>query len=127
LRQGLANAAATCGGDTHARCVCTALVLQASTQFEGLGSPITSIDITCDGKWVVATTDSYLLLANRKALAGATCVLTQYCSRVYRQLVPLSLMTTKLLQACPGASTTVHVEEPYLCTHLWLTHKTAVL
>lgn len=54
-------------------CVLSAMpLLQASTQFEGLGSPITSIDITCDGDWVLATTDTYLLLANRKALAGAT-------------------------------------------------------
>lgn len=61
-----------CCWDTRALCaVRHARVLQASTNFEGLGSPITSIDITCDGEWVLATTDTYLLLANRKALAGA--------------------------------------------------------
>ena len=35
---------------------------QAKTSFPGLGQPITSIDVTHDGKWVLATTDTYLLL-----------------------------------------------------------------
>jgi WD40 repeat protein len=34
----------------------------AKTAFPGLGSPITHIDVTFDGKWVLATTDSYLIL-----------------------------------------------------------------
>ncbi|PIN10397.1 Protein involved in vacuole import and degradation [Handroanthus impetiginosus] len=35
---------------------------QAKTAFPGLGSPITSVDVTYDGKWVLATTDTYLIL-----------------------------------------------------------------
>ncbi|KAK4784451.1 hypothetical protein SAY86_018819 [Trapa natans] len=35
---------------------------QAKTAFPGLGSPITHVDVTYDGKWVLATTDTYLLL-----------------------------------------------------------------
>ncbi|XP_004505213.1 protein CYPRO4 [Cicer arietinum] len=35
---------------------------QAKTAFPGLGSPITSVDVTFDGKWVLGTTDTYLVL-----------------------------------------------------------------
>ncbi|KAJ8447401.1 hypothetical protein Cgig2_019395 [Carnegiea gigantea] len=35
---------------------------QAKTAFPGLGSPITHVDVTYDGKWVVGTTDTYLIL-----------------------------------------------------------------
>jgi hypothetical protein len=35
---------------------------QAKTVFPGLGSPITHVDVTYDGKWVLATTDSYMIL-----------------------------------------------------------------
>ncbi|KAJ9175322.1 hypothetical protein P3X46_013887 [Hevea brasiliensis] len=35
---------------------------QAKTAFPGLGSPITQVDVTYDGKWVLGTTDTYLIL-----------------------------------------------------------------
>ncbi|KAF5951734.1 hypothetical protein HYC85_009678 [Camellia sinensis] len=35
---------------------------QAKTAFPGLGSPITHVDVTYDGKWVLGTTDTYLIL-----------------------------------------------------------------
>lgn len=35
---------------------------QAKTAFPGLGSPITHVDVTFDGKWIVGTTDTYLVL-----------------------------------------------------------------
>ncbi|OAY38957.1 protein CYPRO4 [Manihot esculenta] len=35
---------------------------QARTAFPGLGSPITHVDVTYDGKWVLGTTDTYLVL-----------------------------------------------------------------
>lgn len=35
---------------------------QAKTAFPGLGSPITSVDVTYDGKWILGTTDTYLVL-----------------------------------------------------------------
>ncbi|KAI5059577.1 hypothetical protein GOP47_0026179 [Adiantum capillus-veneris] len=34
----------------------------AKTAFPGLGSPITHIDVTFDGKWILATSDTYLVL-----------------------------------------------------------------
>lgn len=35
---------------------------QAKTAFPGLGSPVTHVDVTYDGKWIVGTTDAYLVL-----------------------------------------------------------------
>ncbi|CAL0319054.1 unnamed protein product [Lupinus luteus] len=35
---------------------------QAKTAFPGLGSPITHVDVTFDGKWIVGTTDTYLVI-----------------------------------------------------------------
>ncbi|PNW71515.1 hypothetical protein CHLRE_16g657550v5 [Chlamydomonas reinhardtii] len=35
---------------------------QAKTSIPGLGAPITAVDVTYDGKWVLATTDHYLML-----------------------------------------------------------------
>ncbi|KAL4615448.1 hypothetical protein ACB092_07G125500 [Castanea dentata] len=35
---------------------------QAKTAFPGLGSPITHVDVTFDGKWILGTTDTYLVL-----------------------------------------------------------------
>eukprot|EP00798_Chlamydomonas_sp_ICE-L_P024533 gene24531-10138_t len=35
---------------------------KAQTAIPGLGAPITAIDVTYDGKWVVATTDHYLMV-----------------------------------------------------------------
>ncbi|XP_020083195.1 protein CYPRO4-like [Ananas comosus] len=34
----------------------------AKTAFPGLGSPITNVDVTFDGKWILGTTDTYLIL-----------------------------------------------------------------
>ncbi|XP_072979503.1 protein CYPRO4-like [Typha angustifolia] len=34
----------------------------AKTAFPGLGSPITYVDVTFDGKWILGTTDTYLIL-----------------------------------------------------------------
>jgi hypothetical protein len=35
---------------------------QAKTSIPGLGKPIAAIDVTYDGRWVLATTDDYLLV-----------------------------------------------------------------
>ncbi|KAG6466728.1 protein CYPRO4-like [Zingiber officinale] len=34
----------------------------AKTAFPGLGSPVTHVDVTFDGKWILGTTDTYLIL-----------------------------------------------------------------
>ncbi|KAF8054815.1 hypothetical protein N665_1312s0008 [Sinapis alba] len=35
---------------------------QAKTAFPGLGSPVTHVDVSYDGKWILGTTDTYLVL-----------------------------------------------------------------
>lgn len=40
----------------------TTSMRMAKTAFPGLGSPITHIDVTYDGKWILGTTDSYMIL-----------------------------------------------------------------
>jgi len=34
----------------------------AKTAIPGLGAPITNVDVTYDGKWVLATTDKYVMV-----------------------------------------------------------------
>lgn len=48
--------------DGRVRLYSTTTMRQAKTSFPGLGSPITHIDATFDGKWVLATTDAYVML-----------------------------------------------------------------
>lgn len=36
--------------------------VQAKTSIPGLGKAITSVDVTYDGNWVLATTDDYLMV-----------------------------------------------------------------
>lgn len=35
---------------------------RANTAIPGLGGPITAVDVTYDGKWVLATTKNYLMV-----------------------------------------------------------------
>ena len=35
---------------------------RANTAIPGLGAPITAVDVTYDGKWVLATTNNYLMV-----------------------------------------------------------------
>eukprot|EP00252_Welwitschia_mirabilis_P018733 TRINITY_DN4180_c0_g1_i1.p1 TRINITY_DN4180_c0_g1~~TRINITY_DN4180_c0_g1_i1.p1 ORF type:complete len:608 (+),score=130.48 TRINITY_DN4180_c0_g1_i1:196-2019(+) len=48
--------------DGKVRLYGTTSMRQAKTAFPGLGSPITHVDVTYDGRWIVATTDTYLLV-----------------------------------------------------------------
>ena len=48
--------------DGKVRLYGTTSMRQAKTAFPGLGSPITHVDVTYDGKWVLATTDTYMIL-----------------------------------------------------------------
>lgn len=36
--------------------------VQAKTSIPGLGKPITAVDVTFDGRWILATTDDYLMV-----------------------------------------------------------------
>uniref|UniRef100_A0A6N2MJ49 Uncharacterized protein n=1 Tax=Salix viminalis TaxID=40686 RepID=A0A6N2MJ49_SALVM len=48
--------------DGKIRLYSTNSMRQAKTAFPGLGSPITHVDVTFDGKWILGTTDTYLIL-----------------------------------------------------------------
>ncbi|KAJ3695406.1 hypothetical protein LUZ60_000783 [Juncus effusus] len=48
--------------DGKIRLYSTNSMRMAKTAFPGLGSPITHVDVTYDGKWVLGTTDTYLIL-----------------------------------------------------------------
>ncbi|MCO5561336.1 hypothetical protein L7F22_014957 [Adiantum nelumboides] len=48
--------------DGKVRLYGTTSMRMAKTAFPGLGSPITHVDVTYDGKWILATTDSYMIL-----------------------------------------------------------------
>jgi WD40 repeat protein len=43
---------------------------QAKTSIPGLGKPITNVDVTYDGRYVLATTDDYLLLVKTTWMEG---------------------------------------------------------
>lgn len=45
---------------------------RAATSIPGLGAPVTSIDVTFDGGWVLATTDRYLMLLKTAFTDGST-------------------------------------------------------
>lgn len=48
--------------DGKIRLYSTTSMRMAKTAFPGLGSPITHVDVTYDGKWILGTTDTYLIL-----------------------------------------------------------------
>lgn len=60
--------------DGKVRLYGTSSMRQAKTAFPGLGSPITHVDVTYDGKWILATTDTYMILISTlfKDKDGAT-------------------------------------------------------
>ncbi|KAJ7559489.1 hypothetical protein O6H91_04G087200 [Diphasiastrum complanatum] len=43
-------------------CSTSTMQEQAKTVFPGLGSPIKNMDVTFDGKWILGTTDNYMIL-----------------------------------------------------------------
>ena len=70
---------------------------QAKTSFPGLGSPITAIDVTHDGKWILATTDTCLVLLH-------TCVRdakTQELTNGFRTRAGERIAAPRLLKLKP--------------------------
>jgi WD40 repeat protein len=55
---------------------------RANTAIPGLGAPITSIDVTYDGKWVLATTERYLMLVKTAYTTDKGEVATGFASRM---------------------------------------------
>lgn len=48
--------------DGRLRLYASSTLTQARTSIPGLGKPITAVDVTYDGRWVLATTDDYLMV-----------------------------------------------------------------
>lgn len=48
--------------DGRLRLYSSSTLTQARTSIPGLGKPITAVDVTYDGRWVLATTDDYLMV-----------------------------------------------------------------
>lgn len=44
---------------------------RANTAIPGLGAPISSVDVTYDGKWIVATTKAYIMVVNCSFKVGS--------------------------------------------------------
>ena len=49
---------------------------RANTAIPGLGGPITAVDVTYDGKWVLATTKNYLMVV-KTTYKVSYCLLLQ--------------------------------------------------
>lgn len=48
---------------------------RANTAIPGLGAPITAVDVTYDGKWVLATTRNYLMVVKTTFKVRLCCLL----------------------------------------------------
>lgn len=48
---------------------------RANTAIPGLGGPITAVDVTYDGKWVLATTKNYLMVVKTTYKVCEKCTL----------------------------------------------------
>ncbi|RWR92557.1 protein CYPRO4-like protein [Cinnamomum micranthum f. kanehirae] len=69
----------------------------AKTAFPGLGSPITHVDVTYDGKWILATTDTYLILICTLFTDKDGKTKTGFCGRMgHRIAAPRLLKLTPL-------------------------------
>ena len=56
---------------------------RANTAIPGLGGPITAVDVTYDGKWVLATTKNYLMVVKTtyKVCLKLPCILYHACDK----------------------------------------------
>jgi len=54
---------------------------RANTAIPGLGAPITSVDVTFDGKWVLATTNNYLMVVKTTFKVGLLLCFDQKLTR----------------------------------------------
>ena len=56
---------------------------RANTAIPGLGAPITAVDVTYDGKWVLATTHKYLMVIKTVFKACLISAPFDYSTPVY--------------------------------------------
>ena len=78
---------------------------RANTSIPGMGAPITSVDVTYDGKWVVATTDHYLMVVKVCGIANSapyTCYLEAYPGVINRLVCLDSFITQTVYENDKG-------------------------
>eukprot|EP00250_Pteridium_aquilinum_P031225 c43262_g1_i1 orf=189-2063(+) len=78
--------------DGKVRLYGTSSMRMAKTAFPGLGSPITHVDVTFDGKWVLATTDTYLILISTVFKDKDGKVKTGFSGRAGNKFAPPRLL-----------------------------------
>ena len=61
-----------CSQDGQIRLYSERTLTRANTAIPGLGAPISAVDVTFDGKWVLATTATYLMVVLTVYKARAT-------------------------------------------------------
>ncbi len=80
----------------------------------GLGAPITSVDVTHDGKWVVATTANYLMVIRTTFKDKNNKETTGFAARMGREAPPPRLLRLRaedmaqLVSACYALYSTVY-------------------
>lgn len=99
---------------------------QAKTAFPGLGSPITSVDVTYDGKWVLGTTDTYLILICTLFTDKDGRTKTGFAGRMGNKIpAPRLLKLTPVDAHLAGADNKFHAGHfswvSYLCIYCFLT------
>ncbi|GAB2245715.1 hypothetical protein Droror1_Dr00001208 [Drosera rotundifolia] len=82
---------------------------EAKTAFPGLGSPITHVDVTYDGKWVLGTTDTYLILISTLFINMDGKTKTGFSGRMGNKIAaPRLLKLTPLDSHLAGANNKFH-------------------
>jgi hypothetical protein len=85
------------GADGKIRLYSGNTLTQAKTQFPGIGSAITHVDVTYDGKFILATTDSFLMVLSTvfRDKDGAL-------STGFRKRMGANIAAPRLLKLLPG-------------------------
>ncbi len=84
--------------------------MQAKTSIPGLGKPITAVDVTYDARWILATTDDYLIVVKTTFDDGAGEYMTSWAAVV-------GDVNTVLVDVCGtlrlSATSTSVLQDPY--------------
>lgn len=86
----------------------------AKTAFPGLGSPITHVDVTYDGKWILGTTDTYLVLICTTFIDKDGNEKTGFGGRMGNRIA-----APRLLKLTPLDSHLAGVNNKFLLIHTW--------
>ena len=85
------------GADGRIRLYSDSSLRQAKTSFPGIGSAITHVDVTYDGKFILATTDAYLMVISTSFRDAKNAVKTGFRAKMGKNIAAPRLL--KLLPA----------------------------